>query len=91
MKIAKVILIYKSGSRKDVNNYRPICFIISKGQSLLSLFSKLIEKIVKSRLIEFFSLNKSFYVTQFRFQEELNIEMAALFDSSIHRSHKCAI
>ena len=38
MKIAKVIPIHKSGEISNFNNYRPI--------SLLSAFSKLLEKVV---------------------------------------------
>ena len=45
-KIAKIIPIHKKGDPKDVNNYRPI--------SLLSSFSKILEKIVHCRLSCFF-------------------------------------
>ena len=46
LKIAKVIPIYKNrGSIKDISNYRPI--------SMLSLFSKLFEKLIHKRLMEF--------------------------------------
>jgi hypothetical protein len=44
LKIAKIIPIFKSGDPTDVNNYRPI--------SLLSSFSKILEKIVQTRLIK---------------------------------------
>ena len=40
-KIVKVMPNHKSGSTKDVNNYRPI--------SLLSIFSKMIEKLMDSK------------------------------------------
>ena len=42
MKLAKILPIFKSGSRSDVNNYRPI--------SLLSVFSKILEKLMHNRL-----------------------------------------
>ena len=45
LKIAKVIPIFKSGKRNDVSNYRPI--------SLLSVFSKIYEKIMYRRIIYF--------------------------------------
>ena len=44
-KIAKVVPVYKSGDKKQLNNYRPI--------SILSCFSKTYEKATFSRLISF--------------------------------------
>ena len=44
LKVVKVIPIHKGGSTQDVNNYRPI--------SLLSIFDKIIEKIVHKNLLE---------------------------------------
>ena len=41
LKIVKVIPIHKGGSTQDINNYRPI--------SLLSIFDKIIEKLVQKR------------------------------------------
>ena len=61
LKLAKVIPIFKAGSKLDVNNYRPI--------SLLSVFSKIIEKIMHSRLYSFFETNNVFYSSQFGFQK----------------------
>jgi hypothetical protein len=49
MKIAKVVLIFKSGSHIDINNYRPI--------SLLCSFSKILEKIVAGRLLLYLNSN----------------------------------
>ena len=43
MKIAKIIPIYKSGEKDLFNNYRPI--------SLLPALSKIMEKIVANRLV----------------------------------------
>ena len=45
LKRAKVIPIYKKGEHNKLNNYRPI--------SLLSIFSKTLEKLVYNRLISF--------------------------------------
>ena len=42
IKVAKVVPTFKSGSSQDINNYRPI--------SLLSVFSKIIEKNVHQTL-----------------------------------------
>lgn len=79
MKIAKVIPIHKSGSNTILNNYRPI--------SLLSVFSKLLEKIVKKRLLSFLNFHNILSDFQFGFREELNTEMALHnFMSNIYSS-----
>ena len=61
MKLAKVIPIFKTGSRLEVNNYRPI--------SLLPLFSKLLEKLMHTRLYSFLVTNNVIYSSQFGFQK----------------------
>ena len=45
MKIARVTPIHKTGKQNNVNNYRPI--------SVLPIFSKILEKCIYKRLIEF--------------------------------------
>ncbi|KAI0229832.1 hypothetical protein LSAT2_019757, partial [Lamellibrachia satsuma] len=45
MKLAKIIPVFKSGDRFQFSNYRPI--------SLLSQFSKILEKIFNKRLTSF--------------------------------------
>ena len=57
LKIAKVIPIYKTGQKTNIDNYRPI--------SLLSSFSKILEKIVASRLTIF--LNNSNLLSKWQF------------------------
>ena len=59
-KIAKVVPIHKSGSTKDVNNFRPI--------SLLSVFSKLLEKLMANRVNTFIELHSIIYPQQFGFR-----------------------
>mgnify|MGYP001790808951 CR=1 FL=1 len=49
-KQAKVIPIYKSQEKNDFTNYRPI--------SLLSTFSKLLEKIVAKQMFRFLNKHK---------------------------------
>ena len=56
-----MIPVHKSGSKLDVNNYRPI--------SLLSVFSKIIEKIMHARLSMFFEEHNIIYPSQFGFQK----------------------
>jgi hypothetical protein len=60
LKIAKIIPIYKSGDASDINNYRPI--------SLLSTFSKILEKIVQSRLVSYLNDHNLITPQQFGFR-----------------------
>ena len=59
-KIAKVIPIFKSGDKSSMDNYRPI--------SLLSVFSKIMEKLVASRLLDFLNWNEILSKWQFGFR-----------------------
>ena len=45
LKIAEVIPIFKSGKKRLIENYKPI--------SLLPVFSKIIEKLIKTRILSF--------------------------------------
>jgi len=60
MKIAKIIPVYKSGDRRSMDNYRPI--------SLLSIFSKILEKVVCNRLCSFLETNNILSGAQFGFR-----------------------
>lgn len=70
LKVAKVIPIYKGGSKTDVSNYRPI--------SLLSAFSKIFEKLMHSRVYNFLDKNQSLYDMQFGFRPGRSCEHALL-------------
>ena len=61
IKLARVIAIFKKGSTQDINNYRPI--------SLLSIFDKIIEKLMYSRLYKFLDEHKILYDLQFGFRK----------------------
>ena len=70
LKIAKVIPIFKSGKRNDVSNYRPI--------SLLSVFSKIYEKIMYCRIVTFLNNNKLINNRQYGFRAAHSCEHALL-------------
>lgn len=63
LKVAKVIPIFKKGSRDDVKNYRPI--------SLLPTFSKLFERLIKVRLLDHFTWNNVLNKRQFGYQRDI--------------------
>ena len=60
LKIAKVIPIFKKGLATLKSNYRPI--------SLLSIFSKLLEKIMHQRLYKFLEICEVLFCMQFGFR-----------------------
>ena len=68
LKNAKVVPIHKDDSRLEMSNYRPI--------SLLPTLSKIFEKLMYSRLINFFSKHNILYENQFGFQSNMSTEYA---------------
>ena len=60
LKITKVVAIHKGGSTQELNNFRPI--------SLLSIFDKIIEKLIHKRVYEFFEDHNILYELQFGFR-----------------------
>ncbi len=71
LKIAKIIPIYKSSDRTLIENYRPI--------ALLSVVSKIYEKIARARLIQYLDDNRIIDQRQYGFRSRSNTE-SALFD-----------
>ena len=53
LKIAKVTPVYKADDKSDLSNYRPI--------SVLSCFSKILERIMYNRLYQYLTENKILY------------------------------
>ena len=70
LKIAKIIPIYKDGVDTDPNNYRPI--------SLLSIFNKIFEILMNSRLKNFLKLRNFFSDSQYGFREQYSTQHALL-------------
>ena len=61
LRIAKVIPVHKGDVTTDPGNYRPI--------SLLSVFDKLLEKVMLNRLLQFLNKNDILYKYQFGFRK----------------------
>ena len=59
-KVAKILPLYKSGASDQFGNYRPI--------SILPVISKVVEKIVHKRLVEFLTENNLLLKQQFGFR-----------------------
>ena len=70
LKIAKVTPIFKSGDKGNVINYRPI--------SILSVFSKVLERIVYSRVYNHLDSKGLLHERQFGFQRNNSTEHAIL-------------
>ena len=70
MKLAKIIPVFKSGSKAEFNNYRPI--------SLLSQFSKILEKLYNKRLEQFIDKNNVLYNSQYGFRSSMSTSHALI-------------
>ena len=72
MQLATVIPFFKKGcpTKKDVSNYRPI--------SLLSVFSKILEKLMYMLLYNFWEVHKILYNLQFGFRTSHSINHALI-------------
>ena len=89
LKTGCITPIYKNGSKNNVENYRPVCS--------LSPFSKIFERIIYNRMIEFLDKNNIFNPNQYGFHKGLSTESAIIqFINNIHnglnkRCHTIAI
>ena len=70
LKIVKVIPLHKGGSTQDLNNFRPI--------SLLSIFDKIIEKIIHKRLYHFLEHHNILFENQFGFRKNNSTSYALM-------------
>lgn len=85
-KLAVVVPIHKDGSKDTPSNYRPI--------SLLSIFSKLLEKIVNIRLVNYLEHNRLLSDKQFGFRRGRSAEDAVVLltntvSSAVDQNQRC--
>ena len=73
-RVAKVTPVYKHGNAQMVSNYRPI--------SVLSAFSKILEKIVHKRILPFLNQNNILSKLQFGFRPTFSTHLACSYLSS---------
>ena len=67
-KLAKVIPVYKNGDKSELGNYRPI--------SILSVFSKILEKIVHKRTMTFLEKYNIIHDSQYGFRPNFSTSLA---------------
>jgi len=70
LKQSKVIPLYKKGNKDIPGNYRPI--------SLLSIFDKIMEKLMYNRLYSYLNNKKFFYNYQFGFRKNYSTTLALI-------------
>lgn len=70
MKVAKIIPLFKSGDRHSLTNYRPI--------SLLSQFSKILEKLFVKKIYYFLEKHSLIHDNQFGFRSTRSTAMALM-------------
>ena len=70
LKVAKVIPLYKSNNKMEINNYRPV--------SILPAFSKIFERLMYNRLNSFINKHKILCNNQFGFRKQHDTNMALI-------------
>jgi len=73
LKIAKVIPVFKSGDKHSFNNYRPI--------SILPALSKILERLIYSRIIKFIDKHNILTPDQFGFRPKHSMAINKLYDN----------
>ena len=68
LKTGCITPIFKKGDRENVNNYRPVCS--------LSPLSKIIEKVINNRMVEYLDNFNLFSKTQYGFRKNMGTEDA---------------
>ena len=70
MKLANVVPIFKAGDNMTFTNYRPV--------SVLPLVSKVLERVMYTRLLNFLNKHKILYEYQFGFRNCYSTYMALI-------------
>jgi len=70
LKIAKIVPIYKSDDKKTISNYRPI--------SVLPAFSKILERLIYNRLLDFINKHEILSKNQYGFRQNISTSMALI-------------
>lgn len=82
LKLAKVLPIFKSGDPTKFNNYRPI--------SILPSISKIFEKIIYTRIVNYLERENVLYKYQFGFRKNHSTQMAlSILIDQLHNSINC--
>jgi len=68
LKYSIIKFLYNKGNKKDSNNYRPI--------SLLTSFSKILEKVIQTRLLDHLHKNSIISKKQYGFRKGFTMENA---------------
>ena len=71
LKKAKVIPLYKSNDVSKLSNYRPV--------SILPVFSKVLERIMYNRIMDFININNILYDLQFGFRRGHSTNLALIY------------
>ena len=70
LKIALVTPVFKANDKEEFNNYRPI--------SVLSCFSKILEKIMYKRVIKYLDKNNILFQSQYGFRKKHSTNLATI-------------
>ena len=70
LKIARITPIHKKGRTDDINNYRPV--------SVLNIFSKILERCIYNRLLDFLHKHDILFKNQFGFRQGHSTSTAIL-------------
>ena len=70
LKLGCITPIFKNGDKKKIKNYRPVCS--------LSPLSKIIEKVINNRMVDFLDDHEIISKTQFGFRKKMGTETALM-------------
>ena len=68
--VARIVPIHKKGNKTDFTNYRQT--------SIVGILAKILEKIIKNRLLEYLERDKIIFTGQYGFRKKLGTEDALI-------------